>query len=106
MSRRSILIGNYPVVFIKETRQRTGVMTYRKQLLITTAALALAPFVAQAANTTWNGTNSSVWETAGNWSAGVPTGNGFTITITNGKNSPIQVTANETYNTTGTGATT
>jgi hypothetical protein len=77
-------------------------MTLRKQLLITTAALALAPFTAQAANTTWNGTTDNSWETATNWSSGKPTGNGFAITITNGTNSPIQVGASETYNSTGT----
>ena len=34
-------------------------MNYRKQLLITTAALALAPFAAQAAPTSWTGGTSN-----------------------------------------------
>jgi fibronectin-binding autotransporter adhesin len=82
-------------------------MTYRKQLAITTALLALTPFAAQAATFTWTGLSTAVWETAGNWTGGVPTGNSNTVTITSGSNgNPIHITANETYNTGATGSTT
>jgi hypothetical protein len=69
-------------------------MNYRKQLLITTAALALAPFAAQAAATSWTGTTSNAWNTKGNWSANAVPGatSGVTIGVT--KNNPVHLNVN------------
>jgi hypothetical protein len=60
-------------------------MTHRKHLLITTAALALAPFAAQAAVITdnWLGGTSTAWLTAGNWDNGVP-GTNYSVVIPSG----------------------
>jgi hypothetical protein len=72
--------------------KRADEMTYRKALLITTAALALAPFAAQATPTAWTGGTSTAWTTAGNWSAGVPTTTSA-VTINTATNNPLITTA-------------
>jgi hypothetical protein len=76
-------------------------MSLRKQLLITTAALVLAPFAAQAAPDNWNGNTSNAWNTKGNWSTGaVPTAtSGVTIGVT--KNNPVQLNVNSSLNGSG-----
>ena len=70
-------------------------MKFRKQLLITTAALALAPIATQATPTTWVGGTSgflNAWTTAGNWTAGVPTTTSA-VTINSAANTPLITTA-------------
>ena len=69
-------------------------MNYRKQLLITTAALALAPFAAQAAPTSWTGASSNAWNTKGNWSAGAVPGATSGVTIGATKNNPVHLNVN------------
>ena len=76
-------------------------MTYRKQLLITTAVLAMVPLVAQAAPVSWLGTTSNAWGTAGNWSpSGIP-GATAGVTIGNNKNNPVQLNVNSSLNGSG-----
>jgi fibronectin-binding autotransporter adhesin len=76
-------------------------MTHRKQLLITTAALALAPFAAQAAAISWTGATSNAWETANNWNTkAVPTTTSA-VTIATTTNNPVQLNSNVSLNGTG-----
>jgi hypothetical protein len=76
-------------------------MSYRKQLLITTAFLALAPAVAQAAAISWTGATSSAWNTKTNWSTGaVPTATSA-VTIGKNTNNPVQLNVNSSLNGSG-----
>src|SRR5271166_460776 len=65
-------------------------MTFRKQLAITTALLALMPFAAHAV--TWTGTTSNAWELGSNWGGTAPTSSTpATINNSNLNNNPVQV---------------
>jgi hypothetical protein len=75
-------------------------MTHRKQLLITTAVLALTPLVAHAAAISWTGTSSNAWETAGNWSTGAVPITTSAVTIANLTNNPVQLNSNVSLNAT------
>ena len=76
-------------------------MTYRKQLLITTAVLTMAPFAAQAAADNWNGNTSNAWNTKTNWSTGAVPGTTSAVTIGVTKNSPVQLNVNSSLNGSG-----
>jgi hypothetical protein len=61
------------------------------------AAVALAPFAAQAAADTWTGTTSNAWETGTNWGGGVPTStSAVTIGVTT--NNPVQLNSSISLN--------
>ena len=77
-------------------------MSYRRQLAITTAALALAPFTAQAAliMNNWTGATSNAWETATNWSTGLVPGTNNTVSILTATKNPVQINSNVALNTT------
>lgn len=76
-------------------------MTYRKQLAITTAILALTPFAAQAAAISWVGTTSNAWLTSTNWNpTGLPISTSA-VTIGNAANNPVQITTAVSLNSTG-----
>ncbi len=69
-------------------------MTHRKQLLITTAVLALTPLVAHGAAITWTGTTSSAWETGSNWNTGLAPVSTSAVTISNLTHNPVQLNSN------------
>lgn len=75
-------------------------MSYRKQLLISTAALALAPFAAQAAAISWTGATSSAWGIATNWNTGAVPTTTSAVTIGNATNNPVQITTPVSLNVT------
>jgi hypothetical protein len=59
--------------------------------------VALAPFAAHAAVVTWNGGTSNAWETASNWTGGLPiTTSAVTIGVTS--NNPVEINSNVSLN--------
>jgi fibronectin-binding autotransporter adhesin len=76
-------------------------MSFRKQLLITTAALTLAPSLVQAAAITWVGTTSSAWEVGTNWNTGLAPVNTSGVIINVATKNPVQITTAVPLNSTG-----
>jgi hypothetical protein len=68
-------------------------MKSRQCLLV--AGLLLVANVAEAALTTnsWTNTVSGLWQTAGNWSAGIPTNSNAAVLITNVSNKTVTINA-------------
>jgi hypothetical protein len=78
-------------------KQKMKTVSMAALALAMPAAVALAPFAAQAAADTWTGTTSNAWETGTNWGGGVPT-NTSAVTIGVTTNNPVQLNSSVSLN--------